>query len=240
MVKEKGPDRTPRTFSSVFNSSVPQRPVERGPARSYGGRPLGPNSYVPNPPNWGHDPGRQMAAFSSKTPLRKYDTPLTAQIDFLSHAGQLTSSRFEAPGSRGNAWPDLPPPVAVNRDPGLDNFADALTGSVASDVALSGRKYSVFSSQQKRDLPLRAGTSPLLGPGVYDTALNEVNVRDPKRLSYTFKSQTDSSAFGEVAGQPPDAVQSIQSAILSRHWTSKGVAFSTRERFPRARPKWKE
>ena len=68
----------------------------------------------------------------------------------------------------------------------------------------------------------------------------QVRVRDPKRMNYTFKSETSSSLFGAEAGQPPDTVQSIQSAILSRHWTSKGVAFSTRERFPRARPRWKD
>ena len=31
---------TPQSYSSVFNSSVPQRPVAGAAARSYGGRPL--------------------------------------------------------------------------------------------------------------------------------------------------------------------------------------------------------
>lgn len=246
MVKERGPERTQRSFSSVFNSSVPQRPVERGPARAYGGRPLGPNTYNPSMPRWHKDPQRAMGVFTSKTPLRQYDTPLTSQIDYLGHAGQLTSSRAELPGSRGHGWPDVPDPLSVNRDPGLDNFCDAVTGSVSGDVAVSSRKYApVFQSAHKRNqdrasldlVAMPAGfsraTSPMLGPGVYDTPMNEVHVRDPKRASYTFKSQTVSDIFGTPAGQPPDAVQSIQSAILSRHWTSKGVAFSTRERFPR-------
>ena len=72
------------------------------------------------------------------------------------------------------------------------------------------------------------------------SADESVRVRDPKRMNYTFKSQSSGSVFGAPAGQPPDTVQSIQSAILRKHWTSKGVAFSTRERFPRNRPRWKD
>lgn len=248
------PVRTNSTFGSVFSSSVPQRPVERGPTRAFGGRPLGPNSYNPSMPQWHNDPQRPMSSFASKTQTRNYATPLTSQIDFLNpDLGPLVSSRGEAPGSRGLEWPVVPAPSDVERDRGLDEFCDALTGSVGSEVSRSARKYSsVFNSAHRRNLaelrnqPFHTSaytrtTSPLLGPGVYDTPLNDgARVRDPKRASCTFKSETSSSIFGTPAGQPPDAVQSIQSAILSRHWTSKGVAFSTRERFPRDRPKWKE
>ena len=41
---------TPQSYSSVFNSSVPQRPAFKPP--SYGGRPLGPHTYDPAPPGW--------------------------------------------------------------------------------------------------------------------------------------------------------------------------------------------
>lgn len=79
---------------------------------------------------------------------------------------------------------------------------------------------------------------PSAAPLVYRLA--SVAVREPKRNSYTFKSQTTGSVFGASSNEPPDNVQSIQSAILNRHWTSKGSAFSTRERFPRVRAKWKD
>ena len=65
-------------------------------------------------------------------------------------------------------------------------------------------------------------------------------VRDPKRANYTFKSQTSGGLFDSQASQPPDAIQSIQTAILLRHWTSSGSPFSTRERFPRVRARWKD
>ena len=188
-----------------------------------------------------------MSIFSSKTALRTYDTPITSQLDFTGLSAPLTSQlavqRVEAPGSRGLHWPDPPEPREVQRDPGLDTFSDAFTRSMNGDVMNSSRKYAAsFQSTEKRgqDYTVARPTSPALGPGVYELPLESVRVRDPKRMNYTFKSQTDSSIFGVPAGQPPDTVQSIQSAILGRHWTSKGVAFSTRERFPRARPKWKE
>ena len=79
---------------------------------------------------------------------------------------------------------------------------------------------------------------PSATPLVYRLA--SVAVREPKRNSYTFKSQTTGSVFGASSNEPPDNVQSIQSAVLNRHWTSKGSAFSTRERFPRVRAKWKD
>ena len=212
--------RTPRSFSAVFNSSVPQRPSERPASRQFGGRPLGPMTYHPPSPSWHNDPAREMAIFQSKTLLRTYETPLTAQLDFLGHAGQLTIERSEAPLSRGLPWPDPPPQRPVHRDPGLDEFCNATHFSVSGDVSSSSRKYaSSFASTAKRAPEPPRPTSPMLGPGVYETALDSVRVRDPKRQNYTFKSETNSSVFGAPAGQPPDTVQSIQSAILGRHWT---------------------
>ena len=59
-------------------------------------------------------------------------------------------------------------------------------------------------------------------------------------MSYPFKSQSETgSLFNSVASGPPDTIQSIQTAILLRHWTAGGSPFSTRERFPRVRAKWK-
>ena len=92
--------RTARTFSSVFNSSVPQRPVQKSMDRQFGGRPLGPNTYHPTPPPWHYDPNREGSTFASKTQLRSYETPITAQLDFLGHAGQVPLTIASAPLSR--------------------------------------------------------------------------------------------------------------------------------------------
>ena len=242
MVRDRGPSRTPRSFSSVFNSSVAQRPSTVTTARAFGGRPIGPSTYHPPPPGWHNDPQRQNAAFSSKTALRTYATPLTAHIDF-----QITSINTcigAAPGARGLHWPEPPEVREPYREPGLDAFSDAVGKSLWSDVMGSSRTYaSSFMSTVKRgeeQVGVSRPTSPGLGPGVYDVALASVRVRDPKRMNYTFKSQSSGSVFGAPANQPPDTVQSIQSAILKKDWTSKGVAFSTRERFPRIRPRWKD
>lgn len=238
--------RTQRTFSSVFNSSTPQRPVARSAAAAYGGRPLGPNSYNPAKPEWMHDPDRQTWYFSSKTNFTKDTKPLTAEIDFYAsqESTQLKAAQGSAPFSNGLQWPPPPEPREVVRDPGLDEFSDAINGSVSSEVIRSSRRYaSSFNSTMKRGanaVGYTPGTNAELGPGVYELPLQTVNVREPKRNSYTFKSQTSGSVFGATSNEPPDNVQSIQSAILNRHWTSKGSAFSTRERFPKVRPRWKD
>jgi len=236
--------RTPRTFSSVFNSSTPQRPTVRSASAAYGGRPLGPTSYNPAKLEWLDDPGRQGSVFASKTSLRVNDVPLTAQLDFLAHAGQLDKQYESAPGSKGLHWPAPPEPREVVRDHGLDQFCDAVSGSVGSEVIRSSRKYaSSFQSNAKRggeQIGFKPVTSTELGPGIYDLPFEAIKVQDPKRGSCAFKSQTSSSAFSASCNEPPDNVQSMQSAILSRHWTSKGSAFSTRERFPRTRARWKD
>lgn len=230
--------KTARSYSSVFNSSVPQRPPDRAVSRSYGGRPLGPNSYHPSPPEWLVEPERETSAFASKTQMRMAELPLTAELDFLGAPEQMTLQYRSAPGSRGLTWPVPPPPRENHRMPGLDQFSDAEI-SLENDVLHSARKYAAsFQSNSKRMPTTREQHQ--LGPGSYDVQKSSVTVNDPKRASYAFKSETNNSMFRDAKNEPPDAVQSIQSAILARHWTSKGLAFSTRERFPRARPKWKD
>ena len=56
-----------------------------------------------------------MANFASKTALRTYVTPLTAQLDFLGHPGQLRASIGAAPGSQGLSWPAPPEPREPSR-----------------------------------------------------------------------------------------------------------------------------
>ena len=182
------------------------------------------------------------STFKSSTKLRSYKTPLTADIDFLQapEAG-VRASQGAAPSSQGHAWPQALEPRELARDPGLDDFGEVRSHSFADTVQNSSRKYAAsFTSSAKRMPPPEAHTPASLGPGAYDHMVTAVRVMDPKRPNYTFKSQTAGSLFNLHANQPPDTIQPIQSAILRRDWTAKGVAFSTRERFPRNRPKWKE
>ena len=55
--------------------------------------------HLPGLP-WLNDPLRPHSTFHSKTKLRQYETPLTAQLDFLGHAGQVSLERAEAPLAR--------------------------------------------------------------------------------------------------------------------------------------------
>ena len=161
----------------------------------------------------------------------------------MGHAGQVSLERAEAPLAHGLRWPDPPEFREVYRDHGLDDFGEYWHNTFAKDCTESSRRYaSSFNSTTKRDADVVNNSTPqALGPGAYEVAAATIQIKEPKRMTYSFKSQTDSSSFGtSVVNEPPDMVQSIQSAILSRHWTSKGVPFSTRERFPRERKRWKD
>ena len=231
-----------RTFNSVFSSSTPQRPGISVP--SYGSRPLGPTTYHPRGPAWHNDPSRMTSTFLSKVPNRtKMGTPLTCEIDYLeSPERSMRATLTSGPSSHGHAWPNALEPRELMRDKAFDDFCEIDVGTLSSAVTHSSRRYaSSFQSASKR-MPsdTDGATSPVLGPGAYDTAKASIVVHEPKRANYTFKSQTQGSLFDAHANQPPDAIQSIQTAILLRHWTSKGSAFSTRERFPRVRKRWKD
>jgi len=234
-----------QAFSSVFNSSVPQRPSERGALRSYGGRPLGPNSYTPTPPGWAIDPERQSSAFASKTQKSTLDKVLTSDIDYMNKPELVNRLVDEnAPGSLGYTWPRHEHEMVLTHggDGLLDRYYDVDFGdkeSLATGVHQSARKYaSSFTSASKRFPPRREQHD--LGPGSYEMPPSAVQVRDAKRANYAFKSLTTGGSFTREANEPPDAIQSSQYAEQSKHWISKGLAFSTRERFPRQRPRWKD
>jgi len=233
-----------QAFSSVFNSSVPQRPAEKSALRSYGGRPLGPNSYSPTPPGWMFEPERQSSAFASKTVKGVTEAALTADIDYLNKPQLLTQVIGDSPGSRGYTWPRHEHEMILG--PGGDGLLDRVYDpdyggkqTVANGVINSGRKYaSSFTSASKRFPAVRQPHE--MGPGSYEEPRVAVQVKDAKRSSYAFKSLTTGSTFTKESNEPPDAIQSSQYAEQARHWTSKGLAFSTRERFPRQRPRWKD
>ena len=199
--------------------------------------------HPPNPP-WMNEPLRMNGVFASKTQLRSYDEPLTAHLDFLANAEQLKAQYGAAPGSHGLRWPSIPQEPASHRDPGLDEFSNSNYGTLETSVLHSTRKYasSFESTSQRGKGALEGDTPPALGPGAYDmTSRSSVRVHDPKRASSNFKSANFSTlSMASSVSQPPDNIQSIQSAILMKHWTSKGVAFSTRERFPKQRARWKD
>jgi len=223
---------------------MPQRPALKLGNEVYGGRALGPTSYHPKNKlvNWNNDTDRMSASFASKTVLGNDPPPITSDIDYMDDPyGSLLASIASSPSARGHGWPNALEPREPARDPGLDEFSISRAGTLEHEVVRTSRKYaSSFHSGMKRMPPTKHITPEELGPGVYNIASASISVRDPKRASYCFKSQTASAMFDGVASQPPDTIQPIQSAILMKHWTSSGSAFSTRERFPRERKKWKD
>lgn len=210
--------------------------------RRSGGRPLGPNTYSPAPLRWLVEPERQTSAFASKTRKGQLAAPLTADIDFYSQ--QTTElTRGDAPGTRGFTWSKRPITDAPGtRAPPLDVCYDVDTGTkqtLVSSVARSSLKYaSTFQSNAKRFVPRDEATA--LGPGAYASPPSAVQIRDAKRASSAFKSLTVAKGSYVEQNAPPDNIQSSTYADQAKKWTSKGLAFSTRERFPRSRPKWKD
>jgi hypothetical protein len=180
--------------------------------------------------------------FQSSTQYDKVKPRLTDQLDFLKNPEVgYNASMPLVPSSRGIKW-SLPRDYQEpHRDPGLDEFCQIEIGTLGGEMLTSPRKYApVFNSAVKRFKPVyETMTGPELGPGSYDFEPS-ISVHEPNRQSYPFKSQASNTMFDKAANQPPDAIQSIQSAILMRHWTSRGVAYSTRERFPRQRARWKD
>ena len=80
-----------------------------------------------------------------------------------------------------------------------------------------------------------------MAPGSYDPPPGCVQIKDANRPTYQFKSTADYSTFGSSApNEPPDMIHSPLMAMQAAKWTSKGFPFSTRERFPRVRSKWKD
>lgn len=80
-----------------------------------------------------------------------------------------------------------------------------------------------------------------LAPGSYDPPAGSVSIKDGKRPTYQFKSNTNNSSFGLTPpNEPPDMIHSAEMAMQAAKWTSKGFPFSTSERFKRVRPKWKD
>ena len=230
---------------STFKSSLPQRPGLDGGSTHCSGRPIGPTTYTPknNLIQWENEPTRMTSSFASKTELAPIPRPITADIDFMHDPfGSMHAAYGSSPSSRGHAWPNATEPRKPARDAGLDEFSISEAGTLGFEVVRTSRNYaSSFASGAKRMPSVKHATPDTLGPGSYNTAHASVTVRDPKRATHTFKSQTTTAMFDRPpANEPPDAIQSIRSAVLMKHWTSAGSAFSTRERFPRQRKRWKD
>ena len=165
-------DRTQRSYVSAFKSSSPQRPTPKTAMQSYGGRPLGPTTYIPknNLVKWENDVTRMSSSFASKTTFDKVDRPLTCDIDFMDDPyGAMHASYASSPSSRGHGWPNALEPREPARDPGLDEFSLSQEGTLALAMSRSSRRYaSSFVSAAKRMPPIPpAGhaTSEVLGPG---------------------------------------------------------------------------
>ena len=232
-----------RDYSSVFNSSVPQRPLEGAASRSYGGRPLGPNSYNPPQPPWIVEIERGTSAFLSKTEKSKLAVPITAELDFLDKPEQFEMVNPIAPGSKGLKWNEGEPKTIYDfYDQPLDRFYDPDYGvkqTLQKGMVECPRKYAAtFNSVDPRFKKPKEISA--LGPGSYEQPPSAVQIKEPKRMTYSFKSTTSTSSFKTKSDEAVDSVSSGEAASQAKHWTSKGFAFSTRERFPRQRARWKD
>lgn len=262
---------TPQSYSSVFNSSVPQRPVAGAAARSYGGRPLGPHTYDPAPPGWPmpywlKEIDRQGPSFISKTRQRggavgggREAASITTQIDMLPNvvgenekgvlpAAELVKKQVSnPPGNEGFTWGRQPQHPPEYKDKPLDKYYVTEDKKYGKPTMLyvmehSDRKYAAsFNSQDRRfkELDALAKADNQLGPGTYDMPPT-IGVKDPKRMTYPFKSATDPRSLKDIKDEAPSTVTDALFARQARAWTSKGYAFSTRERFPRVRKRWKD
>jgi len=237
-----------RQYAHIFSSSVPQRPTHS--MRRDSGRPLGPQSYHAAAPPWIHDARRAGSAFASRTQKSAQKSRvLTSDVDYLpttEGVDLVDKTRAIAPGLKTLPWsraPDARPPTFPVTEP-VDVFYGEDFGpkkSLAGEVNENGRKYAaVFQSTEPRSRPLSETTPKTLGPGVYHdgAAVSAIQVFDGKRPSAAFKTHVASSFVPLGQAEPPDCIYSPFLANEAKKWTSKGYAFSTRERFPRVRPRW--
>ena len=185
---------TPQSYSSVFNSSVPQRPAFKPP--SYGGRPLGPHTYDPAPPGWPmpywlKEIDRQGPSFISKTRQRggavgggREAASITTQIDMLPNvvgenekgvlpAAELVKKQVSnPPGNEGFTWGRQPQHPPEYKDKPLDKYYVTEDKKYGKPTMLyvmehSDRKYAAsFNSQDRRfkELDALAKADNQLGP----------------------------------------------------------------------------
>lgn len=234
-----------RAYANIFSSSVPQRP--KPSSRRHSGRPLGPHTYHPPNPAWVIDARRLHSTFASKTAKDvARDDLLTAEVDYTNRPELWPIVHGAAPGTRSLPWSKIPDarPATMPIVVALDRFygedfgpKDSLVGAVTA----SARKYASSFTGDRRFRPPKEATPQALGPGAYtDTTLNAIQVHDEKRSSSAFKVQLASTFIPLGQSDPPDMIHSPLLAKEAKTWTSKGCAFSTRERFPRIRPRWQD
>jgi len=254
------------SLSHIFNSSQPQRAEIVANLTKGSGRILGPQTYHLPPLEWITEPLRQGSSFISKSGkgIVNYRT-VTSDVDFY-HQPEVIEKlqpgyygRHSLPWPRGHGHHDPSAPLVGDALCSVDKFYDTdvldasrapFTGtqaaippkqSFATEIELSTRKYAgVFASQKPRFKDANADCD--LGPGQYEVATATIQIIDPKRASSAFKSVVKPS----IAIPPSEApdVMVVGNPVLERQakaWRLPGQGvFSTRERFPRVRPRWNE
>lgn len=225
-----------RAYSHIFRSSVLQRPAdktlkEKKPA---------PGQYHPPNPEWiTGDPRMPTSAFSSKVKKSVPPRAVTAEVDYVNNPLLYARTNSLAPGTGSLPWGTQEQRVEAKRDKPFDGFIVPDTGNkmtLGTAMEHSTRVYAAtFKSNDNR---FRFKDGNPLGPGSYDTNAATIKIIDPKRQSSAFKAQL-TTAFGQKAtSQPLDNIHTPQLAMMAMAWTSRGMGFSTRERFPRVRPQW--
>ena len=200
--------------------------------------------------NWIKDATTPMASFASKTQKMKEKPPVTAEVDYLTGNPDklLDMQRQVPPGFYAYTWGNMEQRPVDKRDVKLDKVYDVNYGvkiDMQSQMEQSSRLYAAsFNSQDRRFKQKKESHD--MAPGSYDCSkapgYNAINIKDPKKPTYPFKSQTDYSSINfktAAKNEPPDAIHTPLFAQQAAAWTSKGFAFSTRERFPRVRSTWK-
>ena len=158
-----------RSYSAVFNSSVPQRQQES--AKAAYGRVLGPQAYHVPGPVWAHqvDIRHQTSAFASKTNKSKESRPITADVDFVNKPAMISAFRSEAPGTRSLPWGVLEQRPVARRDKQYDGFLDPDVGtkqSLGTSVGASARGYAASFKSVDNRFKFKEGSK--LGPGSYE------------------------------------------------------------------------
>ena len=171
---------------------------------------------------------------------------ITTQIDMLPNvvgenekgvlpAAELVKKQVSnPPGNEGFTWGRQPHLICSEyKDKPLDKYYVTEDKKYGKPTMLyvmehSDRKYAAsFNSQDRRfkELDALAKADNQLGPGTYDMPPT-IGVKDPKRMTYPFKSATDPRSLKDIKDEAPSTVTD---ALFARQ-RARGRRRATRSR----------
>ena len=183
--------------------------------------PAGPGEYDTRAKSMVRDAKRTSMVFASKarggsftemvyagqSPRAFPERPLTAEIDFITPNPEILDVvRPVVPSSHGLTWPTFEGRPEPTRDPGLEVLSEAHRrpeGSLLASVASSSRNYmATFSSAQERFAPAAKKEPGQMSTYSYLGTADGMSVREPKRLSSTFKLPVSGKTLSGSASTP--------------------------------------